>query len=240
MEEKVERSGEREIDLSVLLNLLKKNIVPMLLAAAIFGAGSYVYSRFFITPQYRASATLIVNNINKNKTTVNSTEISAAQGLADVYSVIIKSDTVMIPVVQNLGLSVTSDQLKKNINVSTVNSTQVIEITMDHKDAAFAKEVVAEIVKIAPPIIQEKVLAGSVKTISSSRITNGGVPVSPNNTRNGIIGALIGFVLALAVVLIKEFANNTFKTEEELTSILGIPIIGMIPAVDTKTFNKSV
>jgi len=240
MEEKVEKTGEREIDLSVIINILKKNLIPMLLCAAIFGAGFYVYSRFFITPKYQASATLIVNNLSKNKTTVNSGEITAAQGLADVYSEIIKSDAVMVPVVNNLGLSVTSDQLKKNVNVSTVNSTQVIEITMNHKDANFAKEVVAEIIKVAPPIIQKKVLAGSVKTISSSRITNGGAPVSPNNTRNGLIGALVGLVLALAVIFIKEFSNNTFKTEEELTGILGIPILGMIPAVDTKTFNKSV
>lgn len=240
MEENIERSGEREIDFSVIINLFKRNIIPLLLVAAVFGAGFYVYSRFFITKKYEASAILIVNNLNKSKATVNSTEISAAQSLADAYSIIIKSDAVMVPVVQNLGLNVTSDQLKKNITVSTINSTQVIEITMRHKDAAYAKKVVSEIIKVAPPEIQKRVASGSIKTISSARITNGGAPVSPNNVRNGLIGAVVGFVLMLAIILIREFSNNTFKTEEDLTRVLGIPILGMIPSVDTKSFNKSV
>ncbi len=240
MEEKNERVSGREIDLSSILNMLKRHIVPLLLVTVIFGSAFYVYSSFFITKKYEASATLIVNNVNKNKNTVNSTEITAAQGLADVYSIIIKSDAVMVPVIQNLGLDKTSDNLKKNINVSTVNATQVISITMTDKDAQYAKKVVAEIVKVAPPIIQKKVAAGSVKLISASRITNSGAPVSPNNVRNALIGAAIGLVLTLAVIIIKEFSNNTFKTEEDISNYLGIPILGMIPSVDTKSFNKSV
>ena len=104
MEEKNERVSGREIDLSSILNMLKRHIVPLLLVTVIFGSAFYVYSSFFITKNYEASATLIVNNVNKNKNTVNSTEITAAQGLADVYSIIIKSDAVMVPVIQNLGL----------------------------------------------------------------------------------------------------------------------------------------
>lgn len=240
MEEKNEKVSEREIDISAILNILKRHVVPLVLVTVIFASGFYVYSRYFITKQYEASATLIVNNRNKNKSAVNSAEITAAQGLADVYSIIIKSDAVMVPVVQNLNLNETSDQLKKYINVSTVDSTQVISITMTHKDADYAKKVIAEIVKVAPPIIQKKVAAGSVKIISAARITHAGAPVSPNNVKNGLIGAAIGFLITLAVVVVKEFSNNTFKTEEDITNSLGLPILGMIPAIDTKSFNKSV
>lgn len=238
MEEKIEKSPEKEIDLGSILNILKKNIIPLVLAAAVFGAGFYIYSRFFITKKYEASAMLIVNNLSNNKSTVSSGEITAAQSLADVYSEIITSDKVLNTVIQDLGLAVSSDQLKGSIKVSTLNSTQIIEIKMTHRDAEYAKKVVAEIVKVAPPRIQEIVAAGSVKTISNARVTNGGAAVSPNNTRNGLIGALIGLVLMLAIVFLKEFVNNTFKTEEELTSTLGVPVLGMIPAIDAKTFNK--
>lgn len=239
MDERKEGTGRREIDLKVVLNVLKRHIIPLLLVTAIFGSGFYVYSRFFITKKYEASATLIVNNLNKNKSTVNSTEIAAAQGLADVYSIIIKSDAVMVPVIRNLNLNISSDKLKNSISVSTVNSTQVISVTMTHRDASYAKKVIAEIVKVAPPIIQKKVAAGSVKLISAARITHSGAPVSPNNLKNGLVGAAIGLVLTLLIIIIKEFSNNTFKTEEDITNYLGIPILGMIPAVETKNFNKN-
>lgn len=244
MEDKIENVSvsdrEREIDIAAILNLLKRNIIPLLLVTVIFATGFYVYSRFFITKKYQASAMLIVNNVSNDKSTVNSSELYAAQSLADIYSIIIKSDSVINPVINNLNLNTTSAQLASSINVSTVDSTQVISITMTHKDAAYAKKVIDEIVKIAPPIIQKKVLAGSVKVISNSRVEYGGAPVSPNNTRNALIGAAIGFLMTLAIILVKEFSNNTFKTEEDITHSLGIPILGMIPAVEVKNFNKSV
>ena len=240
MEENRERTSEREIDLRSILNLLKRHIVPLFLVTALFASGFYVYSRFFISKKYEASATLIVNNMSKSKNIVNYTEVTAAQSLADVYSIIIKSDKVMVPVIENLNLDTTPEKLKKSITVSTVNATQVISVTMRDVDANYAKKVVAEIVKVAPPVIQKTVAAGSVKVISPARITHSGAPVSPNNTRNALIGAAIGLVITLVFIFIKEFSNNTFKTEEDVTNSLGIPILGIIPSVDTKTFNRSV
>ena len=94
MDEKKENLQETEIDLRVVLDILRKNILAILIVSLIFAAGAFVYSSFFITKQYQASATLIVNNKAEGTTTYNTSEMNAAQGLADVYSIIIKSDTV--------------------------------------------------------------------------------------------------------------------------------------------------
>ena len=83
MEENRERTSEREIDLRSILNLLKRHIVPLFLVTALFASGFYVYSRFFISKKYEASATLIVNNMSKSKNIVNYAEVTAAQSLAD-------------------------------------------------------------------------------------------------------------------------------------------------------------
>jgi capsular polysaccharide biosynthesis protein len=33
--------------------------------------------------------------------------------------------------------------------------------------------------------------------------------------------------------------NNTFKTEDDILNTLNVPLIGIIPEVDGKEFNKS-
>ncbi len=238
MEEKVENSKEREIDLKVIYNIIRKNIIVILLVTFVFALVFFLYSKFFIAKKYEASAVLIVNNISEKNSTVNSAELIAAQSLADVYSIIIKSDTVLNEVIGNLNLSTTPEVLKKSINVSTVDSTQVINISMRSTQPEYAKQVVEELIKVAPPIIKDKVEAGSVKIISEARISNNGAPVSPNSSRNLIIGALIGLVLILAFVLVRELANNTFKTEDDIVNTLNIPLLGIIPEVDSKEFNK--
>ena len=241
MEEKIEQQqqAEREIDLRVIWGVLRKNLILIIIVTVIFGIGAYFYSAFFIPKQYSASAMLIVNNKANDKTTVNATEINAAQGLAELYSIIIKSDTVLTQVIDELQLNMTYEQLNSKISVSSVNSTQVIKISMTHQNAEFAQKVIEKLVEVAPPIIIDKVEAGSVKVISASTISNSGKPVSPNLKRNAMIGALAGLVLVLLIIFLKELLNNTFKTEDDILNTLNVPLIGIIPEVDGKEFNKS-
>ena len=248
MEERIEQQqrlqsqqpqGDSEIDLRLIFGIIRKNIVLIVIITMIFGIGTYFYSSFFIPKQYSASATIIVNNKSTDKTIISATEINAAQDLANVYSIIIKSDTVLQQVIDNLQLNMSYETLNSKISVSSVNSTQVMQITMTHTNAEFAQKVVAEIVEVAPPIITDKVEAGSVKVISASKISNNGRPVSPSLKKNAAVGALIGLAFVLLIVFLKEMTNNTFKTEDDIINILNVPLIGIIPEVDGKEFNKS-
>lgn len=239
MEDKIEQQAEKEIDLKVVFGILRKNLILIIIITVLFGIGSYLYSSFFIAKQYSASAMIIVNNKSNDKTTINTTEINAAQDLADVYSIIIKSDTVLQQVIDNLQLNMTYEQLNSRISVSSVNATQVMQITMTHTNAEFARKVVAEIIEVAPPIITDKVEAGSVKVISAAKISNSGRPVSPSLRRNALIGALAGLALVLLFIFLKEMLNNTFKTEDDILNTLNVPLIGIVPEVDGKEFSQS-
>lgn len=241
MEEKMEQQqpAEQEIDLRVIFGILRKYLITIIIVTVLFGIGAYLYSSFFIAKQYSVSAMIIVNNKSNEKTTVTTTELTAAQNLAEVYSIIIKSDTVLQQVIDNLQLNMSYEQLNSRISVSAVNNTQVVKISMTNTSAEFAQKVVAEIVEVAPPIIVDKVEAGSVKVISASKIDNSGKPVSPSLRRNALIGALAGMVLVLLIVFLKEMFNNTFKTEDDILNTLNVPLIGIIPEVDGKEFSQT-
>ena len=92
-------------DLTVLLKAIKKNILPLILATVIFGVGSFFGTQYLMEKQYKASAMIIVNNKASEASGFNSAEIVAAQDLASVYSIIIKSDTVIDKVIKNLKLN---------------------------------------------------------------------------------------------------------------------------------------
>ncbi len=247
MEENNGGVKQSEIDLRVVLEIIRKNIIPIILVTVLFGAAFYVYSRYFVTKQYQASAMLIVNN-NSSTTVVNNTEITAAQSLADLYAILIKSDTVLNPVLEDENLkeqypmhnSMTYEKLRDSLSVSSVDSTQIISVSMKSTDMFYARDVLASLIKTAPDGIMEMVEAGTVSSFTDSKIDNNGKPVSPNSRRIAIIGALLGFVIALAIAFLRELTNNTFKTEDDIAKSLGIPLLGMIPAVDTKEFNKNV
>ena len=75
---------------------------PLILACAGFGV-----SKFLMTPKYQASALMIVNTRQDTTSNVTSDQINSATKLVSTYSIIIKSDTVLQQVINNLGLSLT-------------------------------------------------------------------------------------------------------------------------------------
>jgi len=237
--ERKEETKDMEIDLSFIFRILQKNIIPLVLSALVFGVLAYVGTTQFIPKQYKASAQLIVNNrSDTSERSVNNSELTAAQSLANTYSIIIKSNSVLQPVIDKMQLNMTYESLANSITVAPVNETQVIEISMKHTDPNFAKKVVANIVKVAQPKIKDVVDAGSVKVVDESRLANNGRPVGPNAKKNALLGAMAGLAFMLVIVFLKELFNKKFKTENDVTNTLGLPMLGVIPYVDGKDFTK--
>ena len=116
MEEK-ETVRESEIDLRAILLLLKRNLALIIVVTVVFGAASFLFSNFFLPKQYEANAMIIVNNLADDQTTINSTEITAAKDLADVYTIIIKSNAVLQEVIDREKLSMSYEELRNAVNV---------------------------------------------------------------------------------------------------------------------------
>jgi succinoglycan biosynthesis transport protein ExoP len=78
----------------------------------------------------------------------------------------------------------------------------------------------------------ESQLLTAVKLVSDSTSVlepaDNAVQVSPNTTRNVIAAALLGFVLALGLAFAAEALDRRTRTEDEVTSILGLPLLGRI------------
>lgn len=225
-----EHEYEQEIDLREVFLLLKHNLIAIVATTLVSAIVGLMITMFLITPQYEASATMIVNTRQDQSATVTNDQIMSAKNLVSTYSIIVRSDTVLMSVINNLKLSETYEELSKKVVVSAVDATQVMRISYQNPDPQYAKTVVQEITKVAPGVIQDMVEAGSVKVISEARV--GTEPVSPSIKKNTAIAGILGMVLSVSVVLIKELFNNTFKTSEDIQSRLGLTVLGVIPEID--------
>jgi len=59
-------------------------------------------------------------------------------------------------------------------------------------------------------------------------------PFSPNRQRINLIGIAGGLVLGLAIVGLLEYRDTTFKTDEDITAILGVPVFAVVPLMRSK------
>ncbi len=226
-----ENNFNDEIELSELFKILKQNILIILITSAVFMTAGFLFTFFLIKPQYQSQATLIVNNKREENTNITTDEMNTAKNLAGVYSIIIKSDSVMSGVVNNLSLDMTTEELSKKITVSAVDNTQVMRITTKDTSPERAQQITAEVVKIAPDFIVEMVEAGSVKIIADAKLDNN--KVSPNLKMNVLVSLVLGMMLSIAYVLVKHMMDRSFKSESDVERILDLPVLGIIPNVDS-------
>jgi capsular polysaccharide biosynthesis protein len=227
-----------ELDLRKLIEILLRRWW-IICAALIFGAMSaFLITTFFIDPVYSAKATLYVYNSENRQasSTITSSDISVSKTLVDTYIVILKSDAVLNDVAKQTGLDYSAESIRKMISASSVNNTEVFQVTIENTNPSHAQIIANTLVEVAPPQIIRVVHGGSVEVIDSATLPT--VPSSPNTILNTVIGGLLGLIIAVMGVLLYEMLDTRIKTENDLTEIFTIPVIGVIPSINLKDSPK--
>ena len=218
------------IDLTEILSAVRQHLLELIfvtLAAALVG---FTASKFLMNPKYDSSALMIVNTRQDVNANVTSDQINSATKLVSTYSIIIKSDTVLQQVIDNLGLNLTYAKLNKRVTVAAVDDTQVMKITVQSDSPEWARQVCEQIITVAPDVIKEAVEAGSVKVISNPSLAT--EPVSPNIMKNTMLAAAVGFVLVIGIIVLQVLLDNKINTEEDVTKYLDMTVLGVIPQYD--------
>lgn len=218
---------EKSISFQEMFVLIKRYLILILVAGVIGGIVTYSVCSFFVAPVYEASAKMIVNSRQEQTGSMTNDQITSAQKLVDTYAIIIRSQPVLEPVIQNLNLPVDVEKLARKVTVTSVNDTQVMQIAVQSKDPEQALQIVEQIVNICPSIIIDAVEAGSVKTIEPAHLKK--EPVAPNTNLFTVVAAFLCMVAVVILVMLRFLLDNTYKSEADLRNDLELPVLGVIP-----------
>lgn len=218
------------IDLTEILSAVRQHLLELIFVTLVAALVGFTASKFLMNPKYDSSALMIVNTRQDVNANVTSDQINSAIKLVSTYSIIIKSDTVLQQVIDNLGLNLTYAKLNKRVTVAAVDDTQVMKITVQSDSPEWARQVCEQIITVAPDVIKEAVEAGSVKVISNPSLAT--EPVSPNIMKNTMLAAAVGFVLVIGIIVLQVLLDNKINTEEDVTKYLDMTVLGVIPQYD--------
>ena len=218
------------IDLTEILSAVRQHLLELIFVTLVAALVGFTASTCLMNPKYDSSALMIVNTRQDVNANVTSDQINSATKLVSTYSIIIKSDTVLQQVIDNLGLNLTYAKLNKRVTVAAVDDTQVMKITVQSDSPEWARQVCEQIITVAPDVIKEAVEAGSVKVISNPSLAT--EPVSPNIMKNTMLAAAVGFVLVIGIIVLQVLLDNKINTEEDVTKYLDMTVLGVIPQYD--------
>ena len=222
---------EVEIDLLQLARALWRKAWAIVLAMVICGGGVLAATVLLIRPTYEAQSLMYVNNnslsVGDAKLSISSGDITAAKSLVDTYSIILTSRTTLEDVIEEADLPYTYEQLSKMIEAGSVNGTEIFYIKVTSPIPEEAEKIANTVSHILP----EKI--ASIVEGCSARIVDYAVTpahrAAPSFTKNTILGALLGFVIASAVVIVRELMDDEIRSSEYLLETYDIPVLAVIP-----------
>lgn len=230
-----------QIDIKRMIEIVLDRIVSIVVITLVFGLVSFALSKYFITPKYESSITMYINN-RRSTTSIDqenvetktlSSDITASQQLVPTYIEMLKSNnvlqTVSDTVEKKTGEAYTVGKLKGMIEAEAVSNTEIIRVSVRVVDAAIAREIANTIADVAPDKIQNFIERSDVRIIDRAKISTS--PVSPNVRNNTILGALLGLVLSISFILLRELFDVRVKSADDLVMRFQFPVLGSIPEI---------
>lgn len=219
-----------EIDLQKLLLVYLKNWWLILLCGLLAAAVALIYTKNCITPLYRASVTVYVNNAKSSQTIdyITGSNLATSQQLVSTYVNIIQSDTVLTKVVESGGLDYTPEQVRSIMSANQVGETELFKVSISHPDPAMAAHIANTVAEVAPAEIAQIVEGSSTKIIDYAKVPE--QRYTPSYSRNTLMGALLGCVLAAGFVTLRYLMDVRIKDEEDLEQLFDLPVLGQVPA----------
>lgn len=228
----MEEQMEYQIDLKQVLALLLRRAPIIAALMLFFGIAAFVYSSFFATPIYQATATFHVNNQQglSDSVKVQGTDITTARMLVSSYVNMIHTDLVMDEVANASGLGYTANQIKKMVSAADMDEeAPMFMIAVNNPSPEYAQTIANTIADVAPGLIQGVVKGSEAVVIDRAKLPE--LPVSPNVRRYTLIGLALGLALGVGLVLLIETMDTRIKTTDHLTQKFEMPVLGVIPDI---------
>lgn len=226
-----------EIDLKRIFSAILGRAWIVCLSTVLCGIIALVGTVYLITPKYQSSAMFYVNNnslsVGDASFSITSGDITAAKSLVDTYIVILKSRTCLNDVIDYADLDLSYKELKSMISASAVNSTEIFEVVVTSPNPVQAKEIANAIAHILPKKISNIVESTAANVVDYA--VKSSTPSSPNYSQNTILGLVIGFILSVLIIAIREIFDITIRTEEDMIKCCEYPLLSSVPDMISKT-----
>ena len=223
-----------EIDLKELIHMFWEKKVQIILITAIFAVVGLIYSVGFITPEYAAKTSLILatnSSSTGNAGSITTTDVTLNSKLISTYTRLVKSDRVVRNVISNLALNMSDEELKKSVSVTVTDDTEFMEITVKNKDPETATKIANEISKVLIENVQEFYKAENVHIVDPAEVPE--EPCNINHTKDIIIFAFVGLIVAIGYVFILNMIDTTIKTEEDIEKVTGLRVLATLPLYES-------
>ena len=237
MDEMARQEGfvEEGITLQQLLKIMWNNIILIMLVTLWVTVIGIIYTFVIVTPKYTATSQVIVQVDWSNTQYSEQTAIAIANALMLTYQEFVVSDLVLESVIEDVPTlgNISAASLKKMVTISSKTGVYIFYIRVEHPTPEVASAVADKIVENSITIANDPengflFLQNKLKKVPpDAKVPS--VPSSPNKVLNVMISFILGAILSLGIIFVKEMFNNKYQTKDDVERHLNLRVIATVP-----------
>lgn len=216
---------EATIDLVELLYRLLGSWKLILCLALVGAIIMGVYTVYFVTPVYQATSTIYV--LSRSDSAINMSDLQIGTALTKDYIKVFDMWEVHEEVISKLDLPYSYSQAKGMLSVVNASDTRMLDITVKSASAEEAALMANEYARVVSQFIADTMSTDKPSIMSVALVPSN--PVSPNKTKNVMLGFIMGAMLAAGIVVIKSLLDDRYKTAEEIRRYTGLVTLAVVP-----------
>lgn len=217
-----------EIDLLELFRAVLKYIRLIIVLCIVFGAGGFLGTKFLIAPTYTASTSIYLTpQISESGSLDYNSQMANSLLVTNVVNLLTQNN-VMSEVAKDVGLE-NADAVKKFVNVTNKQDTQIVTVTATTTDPKLSKNIANGTVNTFINTMQKNLNVRNIEIVDKAKLSY--VPSGPSIKKNTMMAVLVGGVIGVGYAVLKFLLDNRLRTKEEAEKYLGIPVFAEFPEV---------
>lgn len=222
-----------EINLKELFKFFISKLRIIISITVVFILLGVLYISVLLTPMYHSSTTLILVSDNSNtSSSAVQTDINLNKNLVSTYSEIVKSRTVLNQVIKDLDLDMTVKELSKNIEVTSIENTEIIRIEVSDENNQLAKDIATATANTFMKEVKDIYNLTNVSTVDKAYLEE--EPYNINWPVQMFLFGAAGLGVGCLVVFCIFYFDTSIKSSNDIEEKLGLPVIGNVTLVGKK------
>lgn len=215
---------DKLINIEEIVHLFKKKFwIIILVTMMTTGFGAYKTSK--MVTSYQGSSKIFVGKGDNLLDYYGEKEISHYNELMSIFNEIIRVDDFLKETLEKNNINKSPGEVKGGISIVGSEKSPIYTISYSSMSEDGITEIINAVSNEFTEYIKRIVPETKPKVIDEVRV----VPITPNKNKLVIVMFAIGLVLAIGLILVLDYLDDTVKSKDRLEKLLPIPVIGEIP-----------
>lgn len=227
------------VSLGDIFAIVRRHIALALVTFIVVAVGTVAVTAL-MPRKYTATSELFATYSGGSETSGTMSDINMAnsyiQSQIKSYPNLTQTEAVLQPVIDDLKLTLSIQDLSQLITVTNPTDTMLVDISVESRSPSQSREIADAVAASLSNVVSSSLYSSNASPIKLSLVQKAVEPQSPSSPKaflNAAIGVVLGLILSITAALLRDFFDKKIRSVSDLQAMTNTPLMGSVPRNET-------